>query len=91
MSRNETKIMLNSRISVIKSSSIEKKIQGFMVFTVGLQIIICLVLAILNRVWLLSHPQLVSYFRIEVSRNSEYLKTATDLTICFMRWVLLTE
>jgi len=82
-------MMLNSRISETKYSSIDKKVQLYSIVGVILQVVLSIGLACLNRFWLLENSEMAAAFQISVPKDTERLKIAISLTINFMRWMLL--
>ena len=75
---------------ILKTSSLEKNIENFLLFSVLMQFFVCSLLAIFNRIFLINHPDLVSFFKIDLPKSSEKMNIILELFITFMRWVLIS-
>lgn len=89
MTSHETKIMMNSRQSMVKYSTYDQRIQAYLAFNIGLQvdpshqIFICCVLATGFVLWL-GHHSVYDYLD-----NSRQGKPVANWFISFMSWMLL--
>jgi magnesium-transporting ATPase (P-type) len=65
-------------------------VQNFLIITVFFQFVMCILLALLNRVWLVNHEEMTKVMKIEVPGKKQPALVVKELLVCFMRWVLIT-
>ena len=75
--------MMNSRLTQLKNSTYDELIQKYLLFNIGLQIVLCSVLATCFVLWLDKHPM---YSFIDPSRDG---KKTLNWFLGFMSWMLL--
>lgn len=84
-------MFLNSRVSVNKISSVEKKCEKFLIVSAVMQILISLIASILNYAYLLSHEEVAeNIFKITVPKGNRPIEVVLHNLVTFMRWMLLT-
>lgn len=84
-------MILNSRVSVLKISSVDKKSEKFLIFSAILQISISIVLSALNYIFLLSNKEIAQeMYKIQIPQTNEYFKILMLHLVTFMRWMLLS-
>mmetsp|Transcript_26807 Transcript_26807/g.70462 ORF Transcript_26807/g.70462 Transcript_26807/m.70462 type:complete len:1175 (-) Transcript_26807:155-3679(-) len=86
-SGRETRVMMNSRPTRFKLSKLDIELGRVVLMIFGIQLLICLILAVMSAIWLLFHGHLHWY----LNKNKSHLQIALHVLPAMGTWMLQTD